>query len=129
MRPACCHHVRSGTKRLVNWENLPLVVPSVALDRLKAGSDRSPVQQTNLWIGLAGFVLVFGSYGFIAPWGGDFNVYIAAVHALYRDLLHPSDVSLGVPSGNMVFYGPYEVLVAAIGKALGATPYRALELA
>lgn len=108
---------------------MPFVVAPVAADRLKAGADRSLVQPVILWTGLAGFVLVFGSYGFIAPWGGDFNVYIAAVHALYRDLLHPSDVSLGVPSGNMVFYGPYEVLVAAIGKAMGVTPYRALEFA
>ena len=74
-------------------------------------------------------MIFFGAYGFIAPWGGDIHVYIAAVHSLYRDTWNPSDVSLGVKSGNSVFFGPYLLLVSLAGKALGVTPYRALQIA
>lgn len=105
------------------------MVSSVAVGGSRSASDRSLVQPLVLWSGLAGFVLVFGSYGFIAPWDGDFNVYIAAVHALYRDLWHPSDANLGVPTGNAAFYSPYLVAVALAGRLSGATPYRALEFA
>ena len=105
------------------------MVTSLVFDTPKSGSDRSRVQALILWTGLAGFVVVFGSYGFIAPWDGDFNVYIAAVHALYRNLWQPSDVSLGVPTGNAQIYSPYLILVALTGKLLGVTPYRALQFA
>ena len=84
-----------------------------------------------LFCGLSAFVISFGSYGFIAPWGGDINVHLAAVHALYRNMWNPSDLSLDVQShtGFSVFYSPYAVLVALLGQALSVTPYRAFEIA
>jgi len=74
-------------------------------------------------------VVFFGAYGFIAPWGGDINVHLAAVHALYRNMWNPSDLSLDVPTGYSVFFSPYIVLIAAAGQMLGITPYGALEIA
>src|SRR5690348_13416137 len=73
-------------------------------------SNSSAVQNAILFSGLTAFVLFFGAYGFIAPWGGDIHVYIAAVHSFYRDMWNPSDVSLGVKSGNTVFFAPYLLL-------------------
>jgi hypothetical protein len=93
------------------------------------GLDTSAIQRAVLLFGLSVFVIFFGAYGFIAPWGGDIHVYLAAVHSLYRDTWNPSDVSLGVKSGNSVFFGPYLILVSLVGKALGVTPYRALQIA
>jgi hypothetical protein len=89
----------------------------------------SAVQSSILLSGLAAFVLFFGAYVFIAPWGGDIHVYLAAIHSLYRDMWHPHDVSLDVKSGYSAFFSPYIVLVALAGKILGVTPYRALQLA
>jgi len=90
----------------------------------------SPATQTAiLFSGLCAFVIFFGAYGFIAPWGGDINVHLAAVHSLYRDMWNPSDLSLDAKTGYSVFFSPYTVLVALAGRMLGVTPYRALEIA
>jgi hypothetical protein len=82
-----------------------------------------------LFCGLGVFVVFFGAYGFIAPWGGDINVHLAAVHSLYRNLWNPSDLSLDVHTGYSVFFSPYTVVIALAGQTLGITPYRALEIA
>jgi len=63
-------------------------------------NNASLFQGAILFAGLAAFVAVFGAYGFIATWGGDIHVYIAAIHALYRDMWNPSDLNLNVETGN-----------------------------
>ena len=90
----------------------------------------SPTTQSAiLFSGLGAFVIFFGAYGFIAPWAGDINVHLAAVHALYRNFWNPLDLSLDVHTSYSVFFSPYTVLVAAMGQMLGVTPYHALQLA
>src|SRR4051812_33107613 len=93
--------------------------------------DSPAIQTAILFTGLSAFVIFFGAYGFIAPWGGDLNVHLAAVHALYRNMWNPADLRLDVqtPTAFSVFYSPYTVLVALLGQAAGVTPYRAFEIA
>jgi hypothetical protein len=93
------------------------------------GLNTPAIQSALLFSGLSAFVIVFGAYGFIAPWGGDINVHLAAVHALYRNMWNPADLSLDVHTSYSVFFSPYTVLVAAVGQMLGITPYHALQLA
>jgi hypothetical protein len=82
-------------------------------------------------------VLIFGAFFayFILlcfrhdGWGGDFQLYCAAVSRLYHGFLHPSHEAMPVPFYQSTAYTLYLVVVAALGKLLGATPYRALEWA
>lgn len=75
------------------------------------------------------FILYYGLCCFRAVWGGDFQMYCAGVSQLYRDFLHPAHEAMNVPGDQSTVYTPYLVLVAALGRLLGATPYRALQFA
>ncbi len=82
-----------------------------------------------LYTGLAVFVIHYGIYAFHFPPAGDFHVYLAAVHALYVDPWIPSHETMAVQGASSVWYSPYTVLVAVVGKMLQVTPYRALQFA
>jgi hypothetical protein len=82
-----------------------------------------------LYTGLAVFVIYYGIHAFRLPMFGDFPVYLAAVHALYVDPWLPAHETMAVQGAHSVWYSPYTVLVAAVGKILQVSPYRALLLA
>jgi hypothetical protein len=74
------------------------------------------------------FVLYFGLHCFRYPWIGDLARYTAAIAALYRDFLWPGHEALAAPADTSEIYTPYIVAVAGLGKLLGVTPYRILQL-
>ena len=77
----------------------------------------------------AGFVSYFGLLCFRQKWSGDFQLYCAAVTRVYEDALHPSHEVVTAPATESFAYSPYLVLLALVGKLLGVSPYRALQLA
>lgn len=70
-------------------------------------------------------LLCFRHFG----WGGDFQMYVAGVSRLYADYFHPVHEAMDAPGSQSTMYTLYLVLVAGLGKVLGVTPYRALEVA
>jgi hypothetical protein len=78
--------------------------------------------------GLALFVLYFGIHCFRYPWVGDLLRHSASVASLYRDFRHPAHEAMPVPGTQSEVHTPYIVAIAAIGRTLGVTPYRALQL-
>jgi hypothetical protein len=46
---------------------------------------------------IAAFLLYFGAFCFVQWWGGDFQVYSAALSRLYENLLHPSHETIDAP--------------------------------
>jgi hypothetical protein len=77
---------------------------------------------------LLAFVLYFGIHCFRYPWVGDLHRHVACVASLYRDFLHPSHEAMPIPGTQSDVHTPYIVAVAGVGKLLGVTPYRALQL-
>jgi hypothetical protein len=77
----------------------------------------------------AAFLLYYGLCAFAVRWGGDFQMYCAGVAALYRDFQTPFHEAMDVSGSQSTVYTPYLVLVAAIGKLCGSSPYRALQVA
>jgi hypothetical protein len=75
------------------------------------------------------FVVYFGVHCFRYPMVGDFGRHCASVASLYRNFLHPLHEAMPVPGTQSEVHTPYIVAVAAFGRALGGTPYRALQLA
>lgn len=75
------------------------------------------------------FVAYFGLHCFRYPRVGDHLRHTASVASLYRDFLHPTHEAMSVPGTLSEVHTPYIVAVAAAGKVLAVTPYRALELA
>jgi hypothetical protein len=78
------------------------------------------------------FVAFIGYYGLLCirpEWGADFQMYCAGIARLYRDMLHPAHEALAVPSAQSTVYTVYLVVVAALGKGLGLTPFQALQVA
>ena len=76
-----------------------------------------------------GFVSYFGLVCFRQRWSGDFQLYCAAVTRVYEDALQPSHEAVMAPASESFAYSPYLVLLALVGKLLGVSPYRALQLA
>lgn len=60
---------------------------------------------------------------------GDFIVHLAEVRTIYDDMFRVHHESMVGADAGALFYTPYHLLWAAIGKALGVTPYVALQLA
>jgi hypothetical protein len=77
----------------------------------------------------AGFLGYYVLCCFRAEWGGDFQIYCAGVAQLYRNWLHPAHEAMNAPGSQSTIYTPYLVAVAGLGRLLGVTPYRALQLA
>jgi hypothetical protein len=75
------------------------------------------------------FIVYFGVHCFRYPMVGDFGRHCASVASLYRNFLHPLHEAMPVPGTQSEVHTPYIVAVAAFGRALGVTPYRALQLA
>ncbi|HWO08021.1 MAG TPA: hypothetical protein VNN80_01035 [Polyangiaceae bacterium] len=81
--------------------------------------------------------VIFGSflgyYGLLCfrhdGWGGDFQMYCAGIAQLYRNFAHPLHEAMDVPGAQSTMYTLYLVVLAALGKLFGATPYRMLEVA
>ncbi len=77
----------------------------------------------------ASFVAYYGLCCFRTAWVGDLQIHCAAVSQLYRNLLHPAHEAMNVPGTLSTAYTPYLVLVGALGRLSGVTPYRALQVA
>ena len=77
----------------------------------------------------AAFMAYFGLLCFRHDWGGDFQLYCAAVSRLYENLLHPGHEAVTVPGTQSFAFSPYLVFIGALGQLLGASPYRALQVA
>ena len=75
------------------------------------------------------FLVYFGAFCFAQWWGGDFQVYSAALSRLYENLWHPVHETIDAPGVQSFTYSPYLLLVALGGKLAGVTPYRALQCA
>jgi hypothetical protein len=83
-------------------------------------------------LALAAFVAFLAYYGLLCvqpDWGGDFQIYVAGVARLYRDMRDPLHESLNVPGSQSTVYTPFLVGVALLGKLFAVTPYRALQAA
>lgn len=87
------------------------------------------VCRTLLFAALALFGIYFALFCFVQRWGSDFQLYCAAVARLQEDLLHPTHEAVTAPGTESFAYSPYLVLVGALGKLAGATPYRTLQVA
>jgi hypothetical protein len=82
-------------------------------------------------------ILIFGAfvgyYGLLCfrheGWGGDFQMYCAGIARLYGNFTHPIHEAMDVPGSQSTTYTLYLVVLAALGKLFGATPYRTLEVA
>jgi hypothetical protein len=61
-------------------------------------------------------------------WVGDFELHLATVYALARDLWIPKDPLVGAASGSP-YYSPYAVLLGAVKAVTGAHPQTVLECA
>src|SRR5256885_4888719 len=79
--------------------------------------------------GLVLFVAYFGLHCFRYPWVGDIGRHCATVASLYRDLGHPTHEAMLLPGSTSEVHTPYMVGIAALGRGMGVTPYRALQLA
>lgn len=77
----------------------------------------------------AAFVAYYGLLCFRQHWGGDLQMYASGVARLYTNLADPGHEVLALTTQESSLYTPYLVLVAALGKLTGLTPYRALQLA
>ena len=77
------------------------------------------------------FVAYFGAHCFRYPPPpvADLGRHCAAVASLYRNFLHPLHEAMPAPGTESEVHTPYIVAVAALGRSLGVTPYRALQLA
>jgi hypothetical protein len=75
------------------------------------------------------FLVYYGLCCFRAHWGADFQMYCAGVARLYRDFFHPGHEAMSAPASQSTVYTPYLVLVAALGRLIAASPFRALQLA
>jgi len=75
------------------------------------------------------FVLYFGLHCFRYPRAFDHLRHTASVASLYRDFTHPTHEAMPVPGNQSEVHTPYIVGIAAVGRGLGVTPYRALQLA
>ena len=77
------------------------------------------------------FVLYFAVHCFRypPPTAADLGRHCAAVASLYRNFLHPSHEAMRVPGNQSEVHTPYIIAVAALGRSLGVTPYRALQFA
>jgi hypothetical protein len=78
---------------------------------------------------LAIFVAYFGVHCFRYPRMGDHLRHVASVASLYRNFAHPPHEAMPLPGTDSEVHTPYIVTVAGTGRALGLTPYGALELA
>jgi hypothetical protein len=74
------------------------------------------------------FILYFGLHSFRYPWVGDLGRHAAAVASLYQNFLQPSHEAMAAPGHTSEMHTPYIVAVAGLGRLLGVTPYRALQL-
>jgi hypothetical protein len=74
------------------------------------------------------FVVYFGAHCFRYPRVGDHLRHTAAVASLYRNFLHPAHEAMAVPGSLSEVHTPYIVAVAALGRGIGVTPYRALQI-
>lgn len=75
------------------------------------------------------FLAYYGLLCLFPQWGGDFQMYCAGISRLYRDMLHPLHEAIAVPGEQSTVYTPFLVLLALLGKAVGATPFRVLQAA
>jgi hypothetical protein len=89
---------------------------------------RLPLHTVLLVTGLSVFVLYYTLHIFRYTWIGDIHPYLAAIHALYRSVW-PAENSVMPVDSRHSMYTPYLVFIAVVGKALGVSPYRALQLA
>jgi hypothetical protein len=87
-----------------------------------------PLHNVLLVTGLGVFVLYYALHIFRFQWIGDIHPHLAAIHSLYRNLW-PAEHSVMPIDGRYSMYSPYLVSIAVVGKALGVSPYRALQLA
>ncbi len=78
---------------------------------------------------LALFLAYYGLLCFRHAWAADFQIYCAAVSRLFADLANPGHETLAAPTSQSTAYTPYLVLIAALGRGAGVTPYRALQFA
>ncbi len=78
---------------------------------------------------LATFVVYFGIHCFRYPWVGDLLRHCASVASLDRSFSHPTHEAMPVPGTQSDVHTPYIVAVAAVGKLVGVTPYRSLQIA
>jgi hypothetical protein len=80
------------------------------------------------FVALGLFVTYFGLHCFKYVWRGDIQRHCAAVASLYKDFLHPPHEAVAAPGTTSEVHTPYIVAVAALGRMLHVTPYRALQL-
>ena len=75
------------------------------------------------------FLFYYGFLCFRQAWAADFQMYCAGVTRLYTSFSNPGHEAIAVGNEQSSVYTPYLVAVAAFGKALAITPYRALQIA
>jgi len=93
-------------------------------------SFRGPVAA---WLSAVIAAAFVGYYGLLCfrhqGWGGDFQMYCAGISQLYRNIAEPLHEAMDAPGSQSTTYTFYLVVLAALGKVFGATPYRVLEVA
>jgi hypothetical protein len=112
-------------------QRVPMTLDVAALRSEQAEPrSRGPVARDVTVLVFGAFFAYFGLLCFRhVGWGGDFQLYCAGISRLYRSFLHPMHEAMPVPATQSTAYTLYLVVVAAVGKVLGTTPYRTLEWA
>jgi alpha-1,6-mannosyltransferase len=62
------------------------------------------------------------------PWANDLMLHMAVLRRLMDDPLHPGDPVIHI-GGSSIYYSPYMVALALLGKASGLSAYTMLKLA
>lgn len=78
---------------------------------------------------VGGLVLIF----FVAvavrlPWADDLMLHMAVLKRLMQDPLHPGNPVIDI-GGSSIYYSPFMVVLALLGKAFGLSAYTMLKLA
>jgi len=96
------------------------------------GNDRVPffnIERALCSVGFVAFLAYFGLHCFRYTWYYDFRSYVGAVHSLYQNLADPPHEAMSVSGKYSLWFTPYFVLIAVLGRAMGVSPYRALQVA
>lgn len=99
---------------------------------ISSGNDLRAKPKLEIIVPLILFALFFAYLTlciFKLPGQGDFDIHLAEIHALYLDSFHVRHESITDADSSALFFTPYHVFWAAVGKILRLHEYPLLQLA
>jgi hypothetical protein len=103
------------------------VDPADRVGRLRdRGSSFAREQRPSLIVGGA-VLLFFAVVAVRLPWADDLMLHMAVLRRLMLDPLHPGNPVIAV-GGSSIYYSPFMVVLALLGKVFGLSAYTMLKL-